>query len=182
MPITLNGNGTVTGISAGGLPSGIIQSANLATGVGGKVLQFVSSKKLGTQSTDSTSFVDINDMSCTITPIASNSKIYIAGSLQINKENYTAIFRLLRDSTEIGLPSGTGGINHIMNVYTANNNGSWRATFQWDDTPGDTNSHTYKLQMRTDGGSDPTVHIGGHHDNSSSYSCPAYMTVMEIAA
>ena len=104
MPITLNGNGTVTGISAGGLPSGIIQSANLATGVGGKVLQFVSSKKLGTQSTDSTSFVDINDMSCTITPIASNSKIYIAGSLQINKENYTAIFRLLRDSTEIGLP------------------------------------------------------------------------------
>ena len=39
MPITLNGSGTVSGISAGGLPDGIIQSADLATGVGGKILQ-----------------------------------------------------------------------------------------------------------------------------------------------
>ena len=182
MPITLNGSGTVTGISAGGLPNGIIQSANLATGVGGKVLQFVSSKKLGTQSTDSTTFVDVSDMSCTITPLLSNSKIYITGSLQVNKENYTAIFKLLRDSTEIALPSGTGGVNHLMTVYTADNNGSWRATFQWDDAPGDTSSHTYKLQMRTDGGNDPTVQIGGHHDNSSTYTSPSYMTVMEVAA
>ena len=182
MAITLNGNGTITGISSGGLPNGIIQSANLATGVGGKVLQFISSKKLGTQSTDSTSFVDIVDMSCTITPTASNSKIYITGAFNINKENYTALFALKRNGTELGLPQGTGGSNHIMNVYTANNNGSWRATFQWDDAPGDTSSHTYKLQMRSDGGSDPTVHIGGHHDNSSSYTTPSYMTVMEIAA
>ena len=145
------------------------------------MINFVSSKKLGTQSTDSTTFIDITDLSCTITPTSSSSKIYIAGSMNVNKENYTAIFRLMRDSTEIALPAGTGGVNHIMTVYTANNNGAWRATFQWDDTPGDTNPHTYKLQMRTDGGSDPTVHIGGHHDNSSSYSSPSYMTVMEIA-
>ena len=29
----------------------------------------------------------------------------------------------MRDSTEIGIPAGTGGVNHIMTVYTANNNG-----------------------------------------------------------
>ena len=41
MPITLNGSGTVSGISAGGLPDGIIQSADLATGVNlGKILQY----------------------------------------------------------------------------------------------------------------------------------------------
>ena len=102
--------------------------------------------------------------------------------MNINKENFTAIFKLLRDSTEIGLPSGTGGQNHIMNVNPNNNNGSWRATFQWDDAPGDTSSHIYKLQMRTDGGGDPTLLIGGHHDNTSSYTTPSYMTVMEIAA
>ena len=39
MPITLNGSGTVSGISAGGLPDGIIQSADLATAVTGKILQ-----------------------------------------------------------------------------------------------------------------------------------------------
>ena len=41
MPIAINGSGTVTGISAGGLPDGIIQAADLASGVGGKVLQYV---------------------------------------------------------------------------------------------------------------------------------------------
>jgi hypothetical protein len=35
MPITINGSGTITGISAGGLPDGTIQQADLATGVAG---------------------------------------------------------------------------------------------------------------------------------------------------
>ena len=41
MPIAFNGSGTVTGISAGGLPDGCITSAELASGVGGKFLQIV---------------------------------------------------------------------------------------------------------------------------------------------
>lgn len=35
MPITINGTGTITGISAGGLPDGVIQQADLASGVAG---------------------------------------------------------------------------------------------------------------------------------------------------
>lgn len=35
MPITINGSGTVTGISAGGLPDAIIQQADLAANVAG---------------------------------------------------------------------------------------------------------------------------------------------------
>jgi hypothetical protein len=35
MPITINGTGTITGISAGGLPDAIITQPELATGVGG---------------------------------------------------------------------------------------------------------------------------------------------------
>ena len=33
MPITINGNGTITGISSGGLPAGIVTSATLASSV-----------------------------------------------------------------------------------------------------------------------------------------------------
>ena len=58
MAITINGSGTVSGISAGGLPDGIIQSADLASGVGGKILQVqhtmvtsVSSFTVGTANT-----------------------------------------------------------------------------------------------------------------------------------
>ena len=172
MAITFHPNGKIDGLNNNNFRN------SMPTG---SVINFASAKKLGTQSTDSTSFIDITDLSCTITPSSSSSKIYIAGSLQVNKENYTAVFRLMRDSTEIGTPSASGGVNNIMTVYTQNNNGSWRATFQWDDTPGDTNPHVYKLQMRTDGGGDPTVHIGGHHDNNSTYTSPCYMTVMEFA-
>ena len=32
MPITINGNGTITGISSGGLPAGTVTSATLASG------------------------------------------------------------------------------------------------------------------------------------------------------
>lgn len=35
MPITINGSGTVTGITAGGLPDAIITQSDLATGVAG---------------------------------------------------------------------------------------------------------------------------------------------------
>ena len=59
MPLTLNGSGTVSGISAGGLPDGIIQSADLATGVGGKILQVKQAVKTDTSSTTSTSFITI---------------------------------------------------------------------------------------------------------------------------
>ena len=38
MPITLNGNGTVTGLAVGGLPDGSVDADTLASGVGGKVL------------------------------------------------------------------------------------------------------------------------------------------------
>ena len=171
--ITLHANGTIEGLN----------NNNFKTSMPtGSVLQFVSAKKLSTQATDSTSFVDLTDLSCTITPLSASSKIYITGSLSVNKENYTAVFRLLRDSTEIGVPSETGGVNSIMNVYPQDNNGSWRASWHWDDAPNTTSAVVYKMQFRTDGGSDPTVRVGGHHDNSSSYTTPSYMTVMEIAA
>ena len=52
MPIAVNGSGTITGISVGGLPDGIVDAdmlasnavtaGKLASGVGGKILQVVS--------------------------------------------------------------------------------------------------------------------------------------------
>ena len=40
MPIVLNGDGTVTGITAGGLPNGCITADDLASGVGGKFASY----------------------------------------------------------------------------------------------------------------------------------------------
>ncbi len=89
MPITLNGSGTVSGISVGGLPDGIIQSADLASGVGGKVLQVVNLEKKDTTSlANNNTRQDISGMTLSITPTVASSKI------------------LLHSDINLGIPSG----------------------------------------------------------------------------
>jgi hypothetical protein len=80
MPITLNGSGTVSGISAGGLPDGIIQSADLATGVGGKLLQVVTTNITSTSSVafGSYSLAASTPVTATITSTAANSKFIVS--------------------------------------------------------------------------------------------------------
>ena len=47
MPVSINGNtGVITGVAVGGLPDGIVDADMLASGVGGKILQVVSTIKL----------------------------------------------------------------------------------------------------------------------------------------
>ena len=81
MPITLNGSGTVSGISAGGLPDGIIQSADLATGVNlGKILQYKVTNKTDQSSINTTTPAAIPNFSVTITPTAINSTMIVRAS------------------------------------------------------------------------------------------------------
>ena len=108
MPITLNGSGTVSGISAGGLPDGIIQSADLATGVGGKILQVVSTTKTDAASqalTGSGNFFDISGMSVSITPSSSSNKVLVMTTVAVacNDADQNNFIRLRRDSTDIAL-------------------------------------------------------------------------------
>ena len=52
MPIVLNGDGTVSGISAGGLPDGCITAADLASGVGGKFSSYAVIAKVRAANSD----------------------------------------------------------------------------------------------------------------------------------
>ena len=83
MPVVINGSGTVTGISAGGLPDGIIQAADLASGVGGKILQVIQTVKKDKTTIQSASLTDITGMSVTITPSSASSKVLIRYSLSV---------------------------------------------------------------------------------------------------
>ena len=77
MPITLNGSGTVSGISVGGLPDGIIQSADLAAGTGGKILQVLQTIKTDVFSTNSSSYVLVTGLTQAITAASTNNKILV---------------------------------------------------------------------------------------------------------
>ena len=52
MPIVINGSGSITGISAGGLPDGCVTADDLASGVGGKFASYAviaDAKSVGTE-------------------------------------------------------------------------------------------------------------------------------------
>ena len=67
MPITFNGNGTVTGLAVGGLPDGTVDADTLAAGAGGKILQAVTASTTTQVETTSTTYADTG-LTATITP------------------------------------------------------------------------------------------------------------------
>ena len=90
MTITINGNGTVTGIAVGGLPDGIVDTDKLAAGAVtkakansadfGKVGQVVIGTSTGSgvsTSASHDSWQDITGLTATITPQAATSDILI---------------------------------------------------------------------------------------------------------
>ena len=76
MPITFNGNGTVTGLAVGGLPDGTVDGDTLASGVS-RILAVSEALKKDTFSTQSESFVDITGLSVTMTPASTSSKFLV---------------------------------------------------------------------------------------------------------
>mgnify|MGYP003148961112 CR=1 len=157
MPITLNGSGTVSGISAGGLPDGIIQSADLATGVGGKILQVLQTVKTDTFSTSSGSYVDVTGVSQAITPSATSSKILIKVSIGFVSGRHTGNqavypqFQIVRDSTAIALGDASGNRGRCTFSVLTNLHGGYNGTsaaFEFLDSPSTTSSITYKIQAR----------------------------------
>ena len=68
MPITINGSGTVTGLSVGGLPDGIVDADTLASGAGGKILQVVHASYATETGTGSGSTEVTTGLTLNITP------------------------------------------------------------------------------------------------------------------
>ena len=165
MPITLNGSGTVSGISAGGLPDGCIQSADLASGVGGKVLQYKLTKKVnGTSTTDSTQAgVEISsDFRITITPTSASSIIYCMLNVSATVDStQTANYKIYRNtasdfsgtSTKIMTPStDTTNVDGNMNHYSGSGAGMVGLIVTAFETSGNTTARTYSPWWGTNTG------------------------------
>ena len=188
MPITLNGSGTVSGISAGGLPDGIIQSADLATGVGGKVLQVLSVFKDDVFSTTGSTgnFADITGLSVAITPSATTNKILIQfQSCFSTGGGDRGSFRMLRDSTVINEHGVSGNTNGIFaSLRTGDNLNAIPVAGVHLDSPSTTSATTYKLQVGAEA-SAGDVYVNrpaNSYTGSTFYRGVSNLVVMEIAA
>ena len=201
MPVTINGNGSITGLSVGGLGSGVVNTATLADGAAsgskltmptGSVIQTVQSVKTGIDSystgsgTLSDSYFDISGLSVTLTP-SSGSKCFVSYTVNVGGQaGYGQGLALFRDSTQIYLADASGNIQRLSNFdYTVDNKKVDSMAGQFLDTHGANGSTavTYKLQMYVaEPGWTTRVNRSQSTANDRDYGRGASsITVMEIA-
>ena len=180
MAITINGNGTITGISVGGLPDGIVDTDMIAasavtpaksTITGGKILQVVTNTSNTTQNTTAGSSALLDILNVSITPANTNNKVLVLASVSLicdDVGNAYSVARLYRGNSSSGtqLVTQNGGDNNNTTVYT-------QYGISYLDSPSTTSSTTYTLSIKRGSGSTNLVGTDGTN----------YMiTAMEVAA
>lgn len=155
MAITIDGNGTIGGITAGGLPDGTVTRDDLAATAKGSILQVKQAVK--TDRTSTTGFVWADTgLSVDITPTSTTSNILVMANIHLGGvAAYDMKLRLVRDTTVIGVGDGDGGrpaVTSVLNIYdetslTANYQ-LGPAVISFLDTAVSTTSQvTYKVQF-----------------------------------
>lgn len=159
MPITIDGNGTITGVNAsGGISSAQnVARANLPAGSVLQVLQYLDET---TNKTCNGTGVTLDTVTGSITPSSTSSRIMVIaniyGGFSGDGQGATAMW-LRRNSTDIRSsqtgsgPTGIATVNSSRGYSPSDYMGG--GTFNYIDSPSTTSSITYtvRIQMRTDG-------------------------------
>ena len=143
MPIAVNGSGTITGISVGGLPDGIVDADTLASGVGGKVLQRVSTSSTSTVTTSGSTVSELLNVS--ITPASTGSKILLLATCSVGvtpTSNAFSAARIYRGN----IASGTNILN-VKGGSAANSVCHVAFSLSIVDSPNTTSATTYTFAI-----------------------------------
>ena len=194
MPITLNGSGTVSGISAGGLPDGIIQSADLATGVGGKILQVQNAVKTAVVSnnlaTNTWWSVYNAGLQVSLTPSSASNKILLMATISwCEGTGQYYHFRFEKDGAEItdiigDASSSRRRVTAHMDSQSDNSTGR-TLTFTAQVSAGDTNSRVYNIALKHTSGTARQMYLNRTYvdtDGQGYGRAISTITAMEIAA
>ncbi len=168
-------------------------SGNLGWATGGKIVDVKQAFKTDYFTSASTSYVDITGLSLTHTLADSSNKLLLTFHVVMGAAwwNASVVFvQLLNDSTAIaqptqsGLDAGLKGTSMACNYSDNANNSSVNVsliTASYLYTPGDTSSHTYKLQAKASaGGGSYSFRVNGV-EGYSTYGAISTLTLMEVA-
>lgn len=192
MAITLNGSGSITGLSSGaGISasalSGQVPDANAPSG---SVIQVVSTTKTDTFSMTSSTYTSVTGLSVSITPTSATSKILIIVGMTCGISSDGLIFtRLTRGGTAIDVGDAAGSRTQATTaIYTG---GSASIVYQllpqniiFLDSPATTSSTTYGVDIKAENGS-TTLYVNrasNDSDVAGRARLASTITVMEIAA
>jgi hypothetical protein len=168
MPITIDGGGSISGLTA----TGISAVQNLPAG---SVLQVVNYNGSGYATTSSSTWSDVPDLSLAITPKFSTSKILIIATVIVGKSTSNTFvgLRIVRDATTISTFSDISAWTNSNLEITS------PTSYTYLDSPTTTNAITYKIQYNS--GQNLAQAIVGNYINTISNTRHS-ITLMEIAA
>jgi hypothetical protein len=168
----LKGTGTSaitsqSGIPAGDITSGVLAAARLPST---SIVQTVVGVYSGSESGNSTSTYADTNLTATITPTSSTSKILILISQALLRNSNTSVsvnYRLLRGATDLG--------NLGAGMLQLSSGSEWNGmqSFYYQDSPASTSALTYKTQFAS-GNNGPVV--------VANRGAAAYMILMEVKA
>ena len=195
MSITINGNGTVSGLTAA--PN--LTSSGLTTG---KVLQVKQTVKTNVFSTNANTMQDVTGLNVSITPSSASNKVLVTVSLSVGGEHGALVaVNLLRGSTVVA--AGDANVsNHNLVTFGAATNGSVSGytgsgkyqsethSYTFLDSPNTTSATTYKVQVRNVRANQNeyvvinSAYQGGQANDNSTYvlNTTSTITAQEIAA
>jgi hypothetical protein len=199
MPIGVNGSGTITGISVGGLPDGIVDTDMLAANAvtaakssGRKILQVVQELKTDTASANVDAGGESSQfMTANITPSATSSKILVMISATIGNNWATnAGLRLrINGSTPaegVGVGMDDGNRRRVSSsAYIADSDARATLTMTYLHSPNSTSSQSYGFTTLHWQNDQRIMYINrSHGDGNHTYVHRAISTVtlMEIGA
>ena len=157
----------------------------------GHVINTQSVNFTGDQNTQSSSFVDINNLTLTLTPASSTSKFYVVCNIAASSNANFAFFRVVRNGTQVLTPDTVGNraTSHFaFQSYASNADPGWQMFYlpcQFLDSPNTSSNVTYKVQfrMRGDTGTAYVNRTPRNSNNSNGWDVHGVssLTVMEIA-
>jgi len=176
MPVTINGDGSITGLSVGGLGAGVVNTATLADGAAtqakrtyaaGEVVQVATTTTLVNNSPSATTWTDILRIS-SFTPKFANSILVFRASVRVQESqagNSDFRIRIMQDLPSSRVAANSSGGNYAQYyVNVGNVINFFNASFA-ETNVGGTTARTYNFQAFEESGG--ALYIGPNNYGSS---------------
>jgi len=120
----------------------------------GKVLQYVVATNAAVQSTTSTSYADITNLTADITPSATSSKIHIIfnDNFWINRSSTSLGGKYIINKGGSDITATEQEIQLIIDGNSGNKSFYYTHHFEYVDSPSTTSSTTYKVRFKANSG------------------------------
>ena len=190
MAITLNGTGSISGLTSGaGIAatalSGQVPDANAPSG---SVIQVVQTVFTATASVSGSTWNEITALATSITPTSASSKILIMPSIDYAAGvGYRTGLKIVRNSTDILLGDSAGSrirASQLGRFTDSSEQKVQQANRMYLDSPATTSSITYRFYISAENSTGTTLYVNrtvSDSDSTSHFRGTSTIILMEIA-